>query len=196
MVGPGSSTPGADGRYHAYFAEGYTGHNFEEFISILSPSSSQTVNVTFLFADGRTMLEPIGIAANIKAVLLVNEQVGDGEAVAASLDAPDPFVAERPMYFNFAGTITGGHDAFGAQSLADTFYFAEGTTIGGFSEYLTVMNPNPAPITIDITYYFSDGGTPSTITRTINRSRLRSAPRRMAASCSLPSGPCISMPWA
>jgi len=74
------------------------------------------------------------------------------------------------MYFNFAGTITGGHDAFGAQSLAHTFYFAEGTTIPGFSEYLTVMNPNPSPIMVDITYYLSNGGSPSTVTRTIGAS--------------------------
>jgi hypothetical protein len=71
------------------------------------------------------------------------------------------------MYFSYPGGITGGHVAPGAQSLSNTYYFAEGATFTGFNEYLTVMNPNSAPITVDITYYYGDGGAPLTITRTI-----------------------------
>ena len=38
-----------------------------------------------------------------------------------------PIIAERPMYFNYNGVWTGGHDVVGATSPAATFYFAEGT---------------------------------------------------------------------
>lgn len=166
VVGPGAALLGADGRYHAYFAEGYTGVNFDTFISILS-LTYQTINVTLFLRDGRTIRHRVTPLSNQQVSYSLNDELGPGEEVSASLDAAGPFLVERPMYFNFAGTITGGHDAFGAQTLADTFYFAEGTTIPGFNEYLTVMNPNPAPITVDISYYFSDGSAPSTVTRTI-----------------------------
>jgi len=165
-VGPGAAVAGGDGRYHAYFAEGYTGVNFETWISILS-LSYQTINVTLFLRDGRTISYRITPLSNLQVPYRINDKLGPGEEFSASLDAASPFLAERPMYFNFAGTITGGHDAFGAQSLADTFYFAEGTTNPGFKEYLTVMNPNAAPITVDITYYFSDGSAPLTVTRTM-----------------------------
>ncbi|MBU1670607.1 MAG: hypothetical protein KKF41_16135 [Actinobacteria bacterium] len=37
-------------------------------------------------------------------------------------------IAERPMYFNYLGAWTGGHDVVGATSEATTWYFAEGYT--------------------------------------------------------------------
>jgi hypothetical protein len=37
-------------------------------------------------------------------------------------------IAERPMYFNYKGVWTGGHDVVGAPAAAGTWYFAEGYT--------------------------------------------------------------------
>lgn len=39
--------------------------------------------------------------------------------------------------------------------IASTWYFAEGYTGPGFDQYLTVQNPNPGPVTIDVTYYLT-----------------------------------------
>jgi hypothetical protein len=33
--------------------------------------------------------------------------------VAVMIEADDPIVAERPMYFNYRGTWSGGHDVMG-----------------------------------------------------------------------------------
>src|SRR5207245_2454681 len=54
-------------------------------------------------------------------------------------------IAERPFYvngFSFgSGAIRDGHVAFGANAPAKTWNFAEGTTLPGFNEYLTLENP-------------------------------------------------------
>jgi hypothetical protein len=44
------------------------------------------------------------------------------------LQSSIPVVAERPMYFNYKGVWTGGHDVVGAPAAAGTWYFAEGYT--------------------------------------------------------------------
>jgi len=39
-----------------------------------------------------------------------------------------PIITERPMYFNYKGAWTGGHDVVGALAPDTTWYFAEGYT--------------------------------------------------------------------
>ena len=50
-------------------------------------------------------------------------------------------VVERPMYFNYNSVYPGGHDAVAASSPGTSWYFAEGTTLPGFDEYTTVLEP-------------------------------------------------------
>jgi hypothetical protein len=87
--------------------------------------------------------------------------VGEGKNVSAKVTSDQPIVVERPMYFNYKGIWTGGHDVMGTASPREEFYFAEGYTGAGFEEYLSLMNPNPSPTTAHITYMFN-GGTPQT----------------------------------
>src|SRR5262249_37507831 len=74
----------------------------------------------------------------------------------------------RPMYvngFSFgSGPIRDGHDAFGANSPATTWYFAEGTTLAGFNEYLTLQNSGSSISNVTVTY-FTDSG--ALVTRTL-----------------------------
>ena len=84
-----------------------------------------------------------------------------------------PIIAERPMYvnnfgFSFpSGTIADGDVAFGAPSTAFDWKFAEGTTLPGFREYLTLQNSNAAAATVSLTYLLSTGITPPVKTVTI-----------------------------
>jgi hypothetical protein len=165
----------------AYFAEGFTGLSggisFHEYLTVQNPNSfSEPLIVDYLLASGTVITKNYNLGAHSRTTINVNADAGPNQNVSAHLHTPlatppsppNTFVAERPMYFYYPGGITGGHDAVGAQALASTFYFAEGATLPGFNEYLTVMNPQLTPITIDITYYYGDGGTPpQTITRTI-----------------------------
>jgi subtilisin family serine protease len=143
-----------------YFAEGYTGEGFEEYLCLQNPNAAPTTaHITYMFSDGSTQTQDVPLGPTTRETVNVNSIVGAGKNVSMKVEADDFIVAERPMYFSYKGSWTGGHDVIGANSPGTTFYFAEGTTRGGFEEYLCLQNPNTAPTTAHITYMFADGST-------------------------------------
>ncbi len=151
----GMATPAT----HAYFAEGYTGPGFVEYLTVENPGVAQLLTVQYLLQGGTTINKQYSLAAQSRTTILVNNDVGPNQNVSAFLSAPLPFVAERPMYFNYLNIATGGHDVMGATALGTTFYFGEGYTGPGFYEYLTLMNPDPVnAANVNITYYFNGAG--------------------------------------
>ncbi len=147
--------------YTFYFAEGYTGDGFDEWLCIMNPGgSSTTAHITYMFTDGKTQNQDVNIGATSRATVDVNSAVGPGKNVSVKVVSNDPIVAERPMYFNYKNKWTGGHDVMGASSPQKTFYFAEGYTgAGAFDEWLCLANPNTKATTAHVTYMFTDGTT-------------------------------------
>ncbi len=153
-----------------YFAEGCTGEGFEEWLCLQNPNEEAvTAEVTYIFADGAAPLVrryPVG--ANRRFTVKVNDEVGPGRDVSIKVEArpaggagtAPPIVAERPMYFNYRGEWTGGHDVLGANQPRDRWLFAEGYTGEGFEEWLCLMNPNGEAVTAEVTYIFADGAAP------------------------------------
>ena len=128
--------------YSFYFAEGYTGSGFQEYICLGNPGTDALdVDVTFLFKGGGTQAETYTVPAQSRLTVDVNQEVGEGKDVSIVISAASPYVAERPMYFTYGAGWTGGHDAVGAPSPSTTWYFAEGYTGAGFDEYICVLNP-------------------------------------------------------
>ena len=126
-----------------YFAEGYTGDNFIEYLCIGNPNKvAATANVTYMFSDGATKDVSYNVSANSRYTVKVNDEVGAGKEVSIRVLSETPnLVAERPMYFNYNGVWTDGSEAAGASSPAKNWYFAEGNTLEGFDQYVTVLNP-------------------------------------------------------
>ena len=148
-----------------YFAEGYTGDGFEEWLCLMNPGAATDAHVTYMFADGSDPLTvDYHLAATSRATVNVNAAVGAGRDVSMQVKADAPIVAERPMYFNYRGLWTGGHDVIGAPAPMTSFYFAEGYTGEGFEEWLCLMNPGTSETTAHITYVFDNGAPPSTRT--------------------------------
>jgi len=148
-----------------YFAEGYTGAGFEEWLCLLNPNGGDPfdVNITYYFADGTPPLAKVyTLQPNSRRTIFINDEVGPGRDVSIKVVAPSgkPVVAERPMYFNYKGVWTGGHDVVGAQAPGETWYFAEGYTGAGFEEWLCLQNPNATALEVTATYYFADGTPP------------------------------------
>jgi len=88
--------------------------------------------------------------------------VGHGiGGVSVQVKAGQPIIAERPFYvnnFSFgAGAIKDGHDAFGANSAATQWDFAEGTTLSGFNEFLTLENPGLSAANVTLSYMDTGG---------------------------------------
>lgn len=147
-----------------YFAEGYTGSGFDEWICILNPGDSQA-NLTFAFQtqeEGEKTINGLAVAPHSRGSFKANDLLGGASyQTSLKLTSDQPIVAERPMYFDYSGTANwhwnGGHCVMGTPSLSNSYYFAEGTTRSGFEEWFTIQNPNTNPITINGSYQVGAG---------------------------------------
>ena len=149
-----------------FFAEGYTGWGFDEYICVLNPTG-EPANLTFHFQTeeageiDRTESVPPASRRTFK----VNELLGSDYQCSLVLESDQLVVAERPMYFDYTGLGNhhweGGHCVIGLPYLDQEYYFAEGTTRSGFEEWLTIQNPFSEAITVIATYQLGEGqGTP------------------------------------
>jgi hypothetical protein len=142
-----------------YFAEGYTGDGFREYICLGNPANSVAhCTVTYLFPAGGSQEEELEVAAGSRCTINVNASIGDGREVSALVESDMPIAAERPMYFTYKGVWTGGHDAVGARSPSTTWYFAEGYTGPGFEEWLCVMNPGDTAAGLEFRFQTQEKG--------------------------------------
>jgi hypothetical protein len=145
-----------------YFAEGTTrtSPDFDEWLCLQNPGDQPAqVNIDYLIdgADNVQQVLDMGPSSR-RTVDVAAEAVGEDKDLSAVVTSTQPLVAERPMYFDVNGW-TGGHDAIGSTSTGKTWFFAEGTTRPGFSEYLTVANPTSSDTVVEITYMLGDGTT-------------------------------------
>ncbi len=160
-----------------YFAEGCTRAGFEEWICVLNPGDT-VAHLGFHFqtsSQGEVDRLGLTVAAHARATFKVNDVLGPDYEASMWLNSDVPVVAERPMYFAYSGMEglqrDGGHDVVGATALATSYFFAEGTTRPGFEEWLTLQNPQSAPVTIDAQYQGSDGSVISKTYAVAARSR-------------------------
>jgi YVTN family beta-propeller protein len=145
------------------FAEGYTGQGFDEYLTIMNPNDAEApTTITYFLADGATVTKHLVVGAHHRRTVAVHEAregVGRGREVAARVETTHPggIIAERPMYFAYAGGITGGHTIVGATRTSDVWHFAEGYTAPGFDQYLTILNPGDSEVAVTIDYAMGDG---------------------------------------
>jgi hypothetical protein len=145
--------------YTFYFAEGYTGEGFQEYLCLGNPGTvAADVLITYLFPDGTALDQGLSVPASSRATVDVNVAVGAGREVSARIVSDQPVVVERPMYFDHRGEITGGHDAVGATAPATSWYFAEGYTGAGFEQYVCVLNPGDADADLTFRYQTQEAG--------------------------------------
>jgi poly-gamma-glutamate capsule biosynthesis protein CapA/YwtB (metallophosphatase superfamily) len=155
-----------------YFAEGTTREGFNEYLCLLNPNAGATAaSVTYMLGTGENVSKEYGLAPNSRTTIDVSADVPAGNDVSVKIEARDPVVAERPVYFRYKGTITGGHDVMGANAPAKEWYFAEGTCRPGFETYLSIQNPESAEAAVKMTYMLGDGDTKEEMLSVAGRSR-------------------------
>lgn len=140
-----------------YFAEGYTGVGFDEYLTLLNPGIDRAdVTATFVTEGGGGATASYRLPANSRTTVHVNVVEGVGQTgVSCTLTGDRPFVAERAMYFSYAGGIEGGDGGPGARAMSCDWFFAEGYTGPGFETYFLLFNPNARPS--DAQLYFDTG---------------------------------------
>jgi hypothetical protein len=98
-----------------FFAEGYTGEGFEEWLCIQNPGD-QLANVTITYypeGSGAQFSTTHKVAPHSRYTVMVNRDAGPDQAVSAAIASDQPIICERPMYFIFNGAWNGGHDVMG-----------------------------------------------------------------------------------
>lgn len=147
-----------------YFAEGYTGGEFDQWLLLCNPSDKTvTAAVSFHRSDGCVVRRDVALQPRSRATIHVDEIPGLEEAeVSSCVSAAAPgVVAERAMYFRYKGSmgrIDGGHAAVGAVAPASRWYLPEGYTGPGFESWLLVDNLEDCEVTVRITLYGENGG--------------------------------------
>ena len=151
----------------AYFAEGYTSEDSQEYICLENPNTSAAaVWITCMQDEGANESQYCTVSPKSRLTLDVNQFAGGNGGFGMRVVSTSPgIIAERPMYFNYQGyselNWTGGSDVIGATSPARTFYFAEGTCRPDFDPYICVLNPGGTDAKVRITYMKGDGTTKS-----------------------------------
>jgi hypothetical protein len=101
-----------------YFAEGTCRPNFDPYFCIQNPgSTAANVTLTYMKGDGTTANDTVSVAPNSRSTVIPRNKLGTGNDpshdFSTKVSSDQPIIAERPMYFNYNGVWTGGHDVVG-----------------------------------------------------------------------------------
>jgi hypothetical protein len=101
-----------------YFAEGTCRPNFDPYFCIQNPgSTAANVTLTYMKGDGSTATDTVSVAPNSRSTVIPRNKLGTGNDpshdFSTMVTSDQPIIAERPMYFNYNGVWTGGHDVVG-----------------------------------------------------------------------------------
>jgi len=155
-----------------YFAEGYTGSGFTEYLTLANPNTATAhVQVTYLLGSGSPVVVSYTVNPTARLTVNVNNAVGANKNVSMVVSSDIGIIAERPMYFTFTGqglNVPGGTDVLGATQLNTQFDFGYLDTTANHATYLTVLNQNSSAMTVSVSYYPQTGGSPTVIQHTVN----------------------------
>jgi NlpC/P60 family/S-layer homology domain len=142
-----------------YLAEGYTGPGFDTWILLANPNQSPAdVRVTYLLPDGQTATDSRTISAQSRLTINARDKV-PGQSFGATIESLNGvgIVAERSMYFDYAGNIDDGHCSAAVANPSQTLYLAEGYTGGDFDTWILLANPNQEAASAKLTFSKEDG---------------------------------------
>jgi hypothetical protein len=103
-----------------FFAEGTARPGFDPYLTIQNPGNADAnVTITYMKGDGANVTDTLVVPKASRATVTVKNKLGEGNDVAHDFSAKvectngQQIIAERPMYFNYNGVWTGGHDVIG-----------------------------------------------------------------------------------
>ena len=145
-----------------YLAEGDTRPGYDTWLLLMNPNDTPTVAaVTFAREDGTLLTGHHTLGPRSRYSIFANQVIPDAR-ISIRVQADQPIIAERAMYFGRGGA----HDTVAAPRLASVWYLPEGSTAPPFHEFVLVANPNAFPVNVTITW-MQEGGRNSTQQLTI-----------------------------
>gem|GEM_PF-1726250 len=141
-----------------YLAEGCTAQGMQTYILIQNPGSDTAhIKLTFQTGTGEVEGPEVDLAGGRRTTFLANHYVPNNTDVSTKVTSDKPVICERAMYG--AGMVW-AHDSIGVTTPSTTWYLAEGCTAAGMQNYVLVQNPNPDPVTLDLTFMTGNGPVP------------------------------------
>lgn len=141
------------------FAEGtrVAGDYFANFFLLFNPGTQPISVLGEYYGPGATtpIVKSYVLPPSSRFTILANAEIPelankDFSARFRAADGASPFVAQRAMYFG--PNWVGGHSSNGVQSASPTWLFAEGAVAPDFDTFFTLLNPNPFPVDVQVTY--------------------------------------------
>jgi hypothetical protein len=103
-----------------FFAEGTCRPDFDPYFCVQNPGATAAdVTLTYMKGDGTTATDQVTVAPNSRSTVSPRTKLGTGNDAAHDFSTKvectngQSIIAERPMYFNYNGVWTGGHDVVG-----------------------------------------------------------------------------------
>ncbi len=130
----------------AFFAEGYTGPGYQEYVSLLNPHA-HVVNarIAIYRSTGAVRIVMAALPPLSRRTLTVNAWA-PGASTAMRVDADGSLVVERAQYAD-----GNGHIVAGASDASTHWYLAEGYVGAGYADGLRLFNPYDATAIVTIT---------------------------------------------
>ncbi|MFQ6015957.1 MAG: YncE family protein [Anaerolineae bacterium] len=137
-----------------YFAEGFSGPTFDTWILLQNPNDRPTdVTLTFMKEDGSKVVRQLELEPTSRLNVWA-DQIVPNVAFGTVVQAGQPIVAERAMYFGEGG----GHGQLGVTAPRQEWYFAEGFTGPGYDTWLLLLNPGDQAAQVTVSFIKDDGG--------------------------------------
>ncbi len=161
----GATNPGKDW----LFAEGYTGNNFQEYLTLANFNTTDTsAMVTLEYDNGHKQAITVTVPALSHVYFDVNKAnttptgtcdinpCQTSTASSAEVTSTTNIVVDRLMYFHKGSAkISGATETVGEAGPAShsVYAFAEGYTAGSFEEYITLQNPTTSDENVAVTLF-------------------------------------------
>jgi autotransporter-associated beta strand protein len=142
------------------FAEGFQGF-FDTYLLIANANGvPSNVTLTFLRENATPVMKTVEVAAFQRKTIYAGDfDELKGRAFGIVVEATEPVIAERAMYFSTQPNRTwaGGHVNTGIVAPSKTWFHAEGATGSFFSTFILLSNPQTTPAKVKVRFLLADG---------------------------------------
>jgi hypothetical protein len=136
----------------AFFAEGYTGLGYQEYLSLLNPHAHAVNARVAIYRSTGAMRTIMAVLPPLSRRTLTVNAWAPRASTAIRVDADDSLVVERAQYAD-----GNGHIVAGAAEASTHWYMSEGYVGAGYADGLRLFNPYDATATVTITVGTRDG---------------------------------------
>ncbi len=141
-----------------YFAEGSQGF-FDTYVLLANSNGvAANVTVTFLLENTTPFVITLQVGPTARGGFCTCQYPElQLTSFGIIVEADQPIIAERAMYFGADPFWTAGHESAGVTTPSADWFLAEGRTGPLFDEWVLISNPNDAAALVDVQFVTSSG---------------------------------------